>query len=382
MEQTPQEKKKMKNVLFIGMTDYDLSRENATLKKKFETLSGGFNSHVLARGKGWHAHKYNANFYLIPRFLGKLNMPIWLIIAFFRGFVIIHTKHIDTIVVQSPAFEGSVGALLKILTRRELIVEAHGDWINSYFYYFSIPFEKQIKKILIRLGSFSLGRADKVRIISSYTRSLAKRYADENTPFYEFATFTDIDIFRSETNTSWEKAIVYVGVLYRLKGVQFLIEAFKNLHKDFPEYKLVIVGDGPYRQELEDLTGKLAKEDSDAIEFTGRKELSEVKDIMKSCTVVVLPSLSEGLGRVLIEAATLGKPIIGSNIDGIPDLIKDDVNGFLFEPGNVKEFEQKLRKTIGDPERAKKMGSMGREYMIKTFSTEKYFNSFIKMVND
>ena len=143
MEQTPQEKKKMKNVLFIGMTDYDLSRENATLKKKFETLSGGFNSHVLARGKGWHAHKYNANFYLIPRFLGKLNMPIWLIIAFFRGFVIIHTKHIDTIVVQSPAFEGSVGALLKILTRRELIVEAHGDWINSYFYYFSIPFEKQ-----------------------------------------------------------------------------------------------------------------------------------------------------------------------------------------------------------------------------------------------
>ncbi len=374
--------KKMKNVLFVGMTDYDFSKDNPTLKKKFEGLSEGFNAHVLARGKGWHTRKYNANFYLIPRFWGKLNMPIWLVIAFFRGFVIIHTKHINTIIVQSPAFEGSVGVALKVLTGKELIVEAHGDWINSYFHYFSIPFEKQIKKILIKLGSFSLSYADKIRVISSYTRNLAKRYANKETPFYEFATFTDIDIFKIETNTSWEKTIVYVGGLYRLKGVQFLIEAFKNLHEDFPEYKLVIVGDGPHKQELENLAKKLKKKDSEAIEFTGRKELFEVKDVMKSCTVFVLPSLSEGLGRVLIEAAMLGKPIIGSNTDGIPDLIKDGVNGYLFEPGNVKELEQKIRKIIGKEEQAKKMGNSGKEYMAKTFSTEKYFNSLIKMVND
>ena len=78
----------------------------------------------------------------------------------------------------------------------------------------------------------------------------------------------------------------------------------------------------------------------------------------------------------------LGKPIIGSNIDGIPDLIKDGVNGYLFEPGNVKELEQKIRKIIGKEEQAKKMGNSGKEYMAKTFSTEKYFNSLIKMVND
>jgi len=373
--------RRIKNVLFVGMTDYDFSKDNPTLKKKFEAFSEGFNSYVLARGKGWHIYKYNTNFYLIPRFLGKINMPIWLILAFFRGLVIIPTKHIDTIIVQSPALEGFVGTLLKILTRRELIVEAHGDWINSYFYYFSIPFEKQFKKVFIKLGRFSLKRADKVRVISTYIHMLAEKYAAPVT-FYEFAAFTDIDIFKAEKNLSWEKRIVYVGGLYRLKGVQFLIEAFGKLHRDFPGYKLIIVGDGPYKQELESFTKKLKKEDYNDVVFTGRKELSEVKDIMKNCNVVVLPSLSEGLGRVLIEAAMLGKPIIGSNIDGIPDLIKEGINGYLFERGNVKDLEQKIRKIIENPELAEKMGNAGREYMIQKYSTEKYFDSFIKMIND
>ncbi|MCK5096384.1 MAG: glycosyltransferase family 4 protein [Candidatus Pacebacteria bacterium] len=370
--------KKMKNVLFIGMTDYDLSKENPTLKKKFEGLSRGFNAHVLSRGKGWKVEKYNTHFYLTPKFFGKAGMPFWLVIAFFRGLAIIFTKKIDTIVVQSPAFEGSVGAMLKILTGRELIVEAHGDWINSYFHYFSIPFEKQIKVILTALGKFSLRRANKIRTISVYTRSLVNRFVGD-TPKYHFSTFTDIDIFKTETNVSWEKTIVYVGVLYRLKGVQFLIEAFNNLRKDFPGYKIIVVGDGPYREDLEKFMG--AGEDSQ-IEFVGRKELSEVKDIMRSCTVFVLPSLSEGLGRVLIEAAMLSKPLVGSRVDGIPDLVHEGENGYLFEPGNVKELEEKLRKILGDPEKAKEMGVAGRKYMLDNFSTEGYIESYIKMIND
>jgi len=366
-----------KNVLFIGMTDYDFSKENPVLKKKFQGLSVGFNSFVLARGKGWYFEKYQTHFYLTPKVFGKFGIFFWLAVSFFRGLFIIYNKKINTIVVQSPVFEGFIGTLLKMITKRELVVETHGDWINSFFYYFSIPLEKYVKKIFVMLGRFSLRRADKIRVISNYTRALVEKQT-VRAPIYQFAAFMDIEMFARETNCSWGKTIVFTGVLYRLKGVQTLIKALGNLCKDFPDYCLVIIGDGPYRHELENL----AYEHRQHIDFVGKKELFEVKEIVKNCTVFVLPSLSEGLGRVLIEAAALGKPIIGSNVGGIPDLIKDGENGYLFEAGNANDLEQKLRLILGDKEKTKKMGAIGKMRALKTYSTSRYFDSYIKMINE
>lgn len=366
-----------KNVLFIGMTDYDFSKENPVLEKKFQGLSKGFNCFVLARGKGWRFKKYQIHFYLTPKIFGKLGIFFWLVISFFRGLFIIYNKKMDTIVAQSPVFEGFIATLLKMITGCGLVIETHGDWINSFFYYFSIPLEKYVKKIFITLGRFSLRRADKIRVISSYTRALVEKQI-VRAPIYQFATFMDIEMFARETNISWEKTIVFTGVLYRLKGAQTLIKAFSNLRKDFPDYRLVIIGDGHYRHTLENL----AREHKQYIDFVGKKELFEVKEIVKNCTVFVLPSLSEGLGRVLIEASVLGKPIIGSNIGGIPDLIEDGANGYLFEAGNADALEQKLRLILNDKEKAKKMGAVGKERALKTYSTSQYFDSYIKMINE
>ncbi len=368
----------MKKVLFLGLTDYDLSREDKVLEKKFKGLGRGMEVYVLARGHGWGVEKYGARFYLIPRRFGKLGLGLWLFEAFGRAYFLIKKQGISVIVTQSPAGEGAVGAALKILTGRELIVEVHGDWIESPFLYHRLFFAKIIKRILVLLGKFSLKRADKIRVISKATEKLAKTYAPKK-PYYCFPTFTDIDIFKAETDLVYEPIIMYAGWLYRLKGVQFLIQAFARIEKKYPQFKLVIVGDGPYRPDLEKLAQKLGVRN---IEFTGRLPLAEVKEIMRRISVFVLPSLSEGLGRVLLEAGMLAKPAIGSRVGGIPDLIKDGETGFLFTPGNVDELAEKLERLLGEAGLVKKMGEAARKFIEDKFSTEKYFQEYIKMVED
>jgi glycosyltransferase involved in cell wall biosynthesis len=182
-----------------------------------------------------------------------------------------------------------------------------------------------------------------------------------------------------EKEISFENFILFVGVLSPLKNVDGLIESFTKITKDFPGFKLVIVGEGKERERLQFLVWNLGIEHK--TKFQGKLSLKETKDLMKRCYCLVLPSFSEGLGRVLMEAMALGKPVIGSNVGGIPDLIKDNKNGFLIQPDTIFELVEKLRILLGNRELAIKMGKEGRAFVQKNFSNQKYIESYISMIN-
>ena len=117
------------------------------------------------------------------------------------------------------------------------------------------------------------------------------------------------------------------------------------------------------------------------MEFKGKLTLAETKEVMKKCWCLVLPSFSEGLGRVLMEAMALGKPVIGSKVGGIPDLIREGQSGFLFEPGNAKELAEKLKTLLSSEAMAAELGKKGREFIQNNFSNEKYISNYLKMIN-
>lgn len=347
----------MKKVLFIGVTNYNLEKlELQHLRKKFEGLSEKIEVFVLAKGKPFHKEIWNTKFYLLP--------PLFFFwpLAFCLGFYLCLSKKIDTIVAQSPLIEGLAGVIISKVLKKELIVEVHGDWEQR------LPW---FKGFLSFLAKISLRNADKVRVISSFTKEKAKNIAPDK-PYFVFPTFTEIDSFLNEKDIKFEKFILFVGNLQKIKGIKYLIEAFSKIEKTFPEFKLVIVGEGP---ELNNL------EHRDKVEFKGSLSLQETKNIMKNCFCLVLPSLTEGLGRVLMEAMALSKPVIGSNIGGIPDLIKDKQNGFLFEPGNSDEIAEKLEALLTDKELARKMGEKGRQMVEIRFSNQKYLENYLKMIN-
>lgn len=145
-----------------------------------------------------------------------------------------------------------------------------------------------------------------------------------------------------------------------MKGISYLVRAFDLIKNDFPQFKLVLVGEGLPE---------------------GKLSLTQVRERMKKCYCLVVPSITEGLPRVILEAMALSKPVIASRVGGIPDLVKDGENGFLFEVGNVRQLAEKLRALLQNREMAIKMGEHGRQLVQNQFSNEKYLQNYLQMIN-
>ncbi len=365
----------MKKVLFIGVTKYNLEKD-VHLGKKFEGLSKEIEPYVLAKGRllhpvrnfrqifnylkcpisaisnGVHKKNWGAEFYLLqPVFFWPL--------AFCLAPYLCLAKKIDVIICQSPLLEGFLGTILKRIFGKELIVEIHGDWKEGPFLSKRRKFEFLQRKFIPFLAKFSLKNADKIRGVAGYLVDEAKKIAPQK-PYFIFPTFTDLDNFLQEKDVRFENFVLFVGHAHKVKGVEYLIKAFSMIEKDFPDFKLVLVGEGlPL----------------------GKLSLEEVRRKMRDCYCLVVPSLSEGLPRVIMEAQALAKPVIASHVGGIPELIKDGETGFLFEAGNVNDLAEKLRILLQKKQLAVEMGRRAREVVKEKFSNQRYIENYLKMIN-
>ena len=159
----------------------------------------------------------------------------------------------------------------------------------------------------------------------------------------------DIDKFSSKENNSFKQEykltdkpiVLFVGNIIKRKNVESLIEAKKIAGSD---YYLVIVGDGPLFKKL---NKKVEDENIRDVIFTGSRD--DVEKIIPSCDVLVLPSFSESFGLVLIEALACGKPVIGSNVGGITEIINENV-GLLVNPNKVSSIASAIDNVINDNE--------------------------------
>jgi|WetSurMetagenome_2_1015567.scaffolds.fasta_scaffold49110_2 glycosyltransferase involved in cell wall biosynthesis len=160
--------------------------------------------------------------------------------------------------------------------------------------------------------------------------------------------------------------VAVVASLVENKGHAVLLTAFHRLAMLNPNLELWIIGDGPLRQNLERQTDVLGIRNR--VSFLGQRD--DVLQLLACSDIVVLPSLyREGLGLAIIEAMSQSKPVIASNIGGIPELIEDGVNGFTVVPGDAVNLEAKLRILIADEDLRKTMGLAGRKRYEDRFSS-------------
>lgn len=170
---------------------------------------------------------------------------------------------------------------------------------------------------------------------------------------------------RKRWNIGQEEAVIgVVSKLWEGKGHTVLIKAFKELKKEIDAARLVIVGEGDLYDRLYNLVVRLGLIDS--VLFTGFQK--DVSDIIATFDVAVLPSFFEGMGRVLLEAMAMEKPVVASRIGGIPELVKDGINGFLTNPGDVQGLSEAIQKILGDRKLASEMGKEGRKMTADQFS--------------
>ncbi len=174
-----------------------------------------------------------------------------------------------------------------------------------------------------------------------------------------------------------------IGNVARLetrKGHKFLIDAFKKViekRKDCP-LKLLIVGEGNKRKNLESYVRELNLESK--VIFSGYGE--DVEELMAMMDIFVLTSLREGLPRVLVQAAAVGMPSIAFNVDGVPEIIKDNYNGFLVRPRDVVQLANRIEKYIDNKELVLLHGQKGREFIKDKWSIEDMVDKIDKIYQD
>jgi glycosyltransferase involved in cell wall biosynthesis len=157
-----------------------------------------------------------------------------------------------------------------------------------------------------------------------------------------------------------------VGWLLPIKGPMHLLNAMARVWQSHPETSLVFVGKGDLEKELREEA--LRMEASGRVSFLGWRD--DIPEIMQILDIFVLPSLNEGMGRVLVEAMAAGKPVVASRVGGIPDLVKHGQNGLLVEPGDVTGLSLAIRKLLIDKKMQDEMGMKGRT-MAQNFGVEK-----------
>ena len=163
--------------------------------------------------------------------------------------------------------------------------------------------------------------------------------------------------------------IGYVGWLVSIKGVTYLISAMARVVEQHPESILVLAGKGDDKGDeetkLRERVEGLGLEDR--VRFLGWR--ADVDEIMASFDIFVLPSLNEGMGRVLVEAMAAGLPIVASRVGGIPDLVKDGQNGLLVPSEDAAALGKAICDLLADKKERKRMGETGKR-MCRQYSSE------------
>jgi colanic acid/amylovoran biosynthesis glycosyltransferase len=152
--------------------------------------------------------------------------------------------------------------------------------------------------------------------------------------------------------------VITVGRLSARKAHSVLVEAIAALRSEGVDVRLTIVGDGEERAGLEALAGEL--EVSDRIAFAGAVAHDALTELLAAADVFCLPSASEGLPVVLMEAMAVGLPVVAARIMGIPELVEDGMSGYTVAPGRADSLADALRRLAGERERWEQMGAAGR----------------------
>jgi glycosyltransferase involved in cell wall biosynthesis len=338
-------------LLMVGRTRYRLPLSESLLAK-FGVLSDRLDLRVLASGVDG-APKRDATFELAgPYRPHGLDGALYFLGLPLRTRRELRRSHPDAVLVQG-AHETWFVLLGRSLSgvRAPVILDVHGDWRSSTRLYGS-PARKLLNPIADRMAVSAVRRADAVRTISDYTTGLVRSYGVE--PAAVFPAFMDLEPFlKPRAPLPGEPRALFVGVLEHYKGIDELAEAWRAVAPQLPDATLHVVGRGTRREVVERLLAGLPGR----IEWTEVLPTEGVARALDAATVLVLPSRSEGMGRVLVEAFCRGRPAVASRVGGIVDLVRDGENGLLVPPEDPGALADALLRVLSERPLAERLAA-------------------------
>lgn len=207
-----------------------------------------------------------------------------------------------------------------------------------------------------------------------YKRQLVKNGIPED-KIVAIHNFIEIDKYKVDTQDNGYA--LYLGRLSEEKGIINLIHAFYKIEKG----QLCIAGEGPEKERIE----QFIKENNlqDRIKLLGFLNHDEMIETIRKCKFVVLPSIwYDNCPYSVLETLVIGKPVIASNIGGIPELVKDNENGFIVKPNNVEELARKMKELFENKELLQKFSEQAKATSRRLYTEKNYYDKIMKIYNE
>jgi glycosyltransferase involved in cell wall biosynthesis len=305
-------------------------------------------------------HSYNFSVHRIRRSLFK---PLRFLLTVMR--ILRKGRHAQLLFVNGLYLEAVIA---NYFLRKPMVQKIVGDWaweratnkgwVTDTFEEFQKRRHGLKVKLLKSLRRFSACRADAVIVPSHYlARALANWGIPDSKIIVIYNSVDAISVSRAEIPLFTQIKLVTVGRLIALKQINHLIRAIVECDGT----GLVIVGDGPERARLEqvvrnhDLTAR--------VYFAGQRSKEETLSLMAACDLFILNSMHEGFPHVLLEAMSLGLPIVATAVGGTPELVRNGENGLLIAPNANGELSKTLVKLMASSEERQRLAEGAQQTM-------------------
>jgi len=227
------------------------------------------------------------------------------------------------------------------------------------------------EKLLLKL------KHDCIHTVSEATKDDLIKFGEKKPIYVIHNAIINESLPNEETNLL---QFVYVGRLVFYKNLEVIIKAINIVRKTQPKVKLVIIGIGPYKKSLEDLTKKSRLENN--IIFKGYLTTEEKTKLIVSSNALLFPSLCEGFGLVILEAFSQNRPVLVSNVRPLSDIVSHGKTGFVLEPHDEKVWAEHILKLIKNPQESGIMGKNGNELLKTKYNQDLMFEKIMKMYNE
>ena len=289
-----------------------------------------------------------------------------------EDFTIIHTH-------SSKA--GLLARLAAVLNKTPIVIHTiHGFAFNDFMNMFKKNFFIYLEKLLAKWTDvlITVSNLNKKKIIDlniAHENKIKNIYSG-----IDLSLFTNKrnDDFRKELNLENDHLLLgSVGRLSDQKDPITMIEAFGIISKPFPNAHLALVGDG-------ELKGKIL-EKIDKLKLNGKVHLIGNKNnpwsVYHSMDLFIMSSIYEGLGRSITEALSCGVPVVCTDVEGVPEIVRDNITGILVPPKDANKLADGIIRTLNDMDTAKKMAEEGRRFVKDNFDVNKMVNDIDSLYN-
>ena len=198
---------------------------------------------------------------------------------------------------------------------------------------------------------------------------------------YQNAISVRSELFGNQNVPEDAFLFAYVGVIHPVKGIDVLLKSFSAVNKAYPDTRLVLVGgekDNGCKSELLNLSSELGLES--VIHWTGFR--TDINSVMRSIDTLVVPSRQEPFGFVTIEAGAASRPVIASAVGGIPEIVRDGVDGLLVSPDNVDQLAAAMIKIVEQPQLRESFSENFYQRVCSKFSNERMLKQWSEIYDE